>query len=262
MLGDRGAGRGGKVWAVTLGTLAGLAVGLAVTRRGRLGRRIEARRAIGRTESQLREALRADATIGRREIEVGTVAPGIIELTGTVRDDQEADHAVAIAQRIPGVRTVLNRLDQSMTEDHLAENRQRLRSGDPSMLETHWYGSRIGMGRRRQSRVTDPDRPSERVPILSRELGTNRVLEQASEPLAKMPTGVEGHSTAPAAPTDRGTVDDASHRRLGNSPDYTPQDSNPGARIQENIKKGTELTLEEAGLDPTLDVGRNAQDQG
>lgn len=206
-----------------------------------------------RTETQLREALAADTVLGRRAIGVGTIADGIVELTGVVRDEGESKRAVTVAERIPGVRTVLNRLDDANLEEHLAAGRQRLRDGDPSMLETHWYGQRVGMGRRRQGRMTDPDRTSDRVPILSRELGTDRAVEEASEPMDKLPAGVEGHTSGPAAPTDRGTVADAPRQQLGNVPPDPLQDLNPDARvIQDQREPGIELTLEESGLEREL----------
>ena len=261
MIRDRGSGYGRTTWALLIGAASGLAAGIALSRWGALGERIAARRDMARTETQLREALAADSALARRELDVGVVADGIVELIGTVRDEEEAERAVAVAQRIPGVRTVLNRLDHEMLEEHLAGTRQRLRDGDPSLLETHWYGMRVGTGQRRQSRWTDPDRPSERVPMLERELGTNLAVEQASEPLDKIPSGVEGHTTVPAAPTDRGTVGDVSHGRLGNVPREPIQEMHAEARIHENIKPGTELTLEESGLDTEL-RGRELEERG
>ena len=97
--------------------------------------------------------------------------------------------------------------------------------------------------------------------MLERELGTDFAVEQASEPLDKIPSGVEGHTTVPAAPTDRGTVGDVSHGRLGNVPREPIQEMNAEARIDENIKPGTELTLEESGLDTEL-RGRELEERG
>lgn len=249
---DRTAGRSKTKWALAIGAVTGIATGLMLWRRSALGEDVATRREVGRTEAQLREALAADSVLGRRDIDVGTVAEGIIELTGTVRDEKEAEHAVTVAQRIPGVRTVLNRLDEAVLEDHLSGTRQRLRDGDPSLLETHWYGMRVGTGQRRQGRVTDPDRPSDRVPILSRELGTDHAVLEASEPMDKVPTGVEGHTSA-AAPTDRGTVDHASRQRLGNVPPDPVQDLNPESGVRSRkLKTGTELTLEESGLEDEM----------
>jgi len=260
MLGDRGSQRATDAWWVAIGAVAGIAAGLALSLRGRRGwpgvLGVEA----ARLEDRVREALETDEVLRNRGLEIGVLAEGIVELTGTVRDEAEADRAVTLARRVPGIRTVLNRLDLEIIEDHLADTRRRFAEGEPSLHETHWYGIRVGMGRRRQGHETDPDRPDDRVPIASRELGTDRAIEQTSERLDKLPTGGEGHTSKPAAPYDRGTVGDASHRRLGNVPDHPIQDLNPTAGVHENVKKGTELTLEQAGLEEEL-IERNLEDR-
>ena len=78
--------------------------------------------------------------------------------------------------------------------------------------------------------------------------------------LEKVPTAVAGHSVKPAGPTDRATVDESSHRRLGNVPPEPIQDLNPVSRVRENVKKGTELTLEEAGLEADV-IERDSKDR-
>lgn len=251
---------GGNAGWVAVGTAVGLAIGWALSRRGWTARRLAVGAAGMRVEEQVREALGSDELLSRREIEVGALADGIVELSGWVRDESESERAVAVAQRIPGVRTVLNRLDVEILEDHLAATRRRHAEGETSLRGSHWYGMGVGMGRRRQGRDTDPDRPDDRADRVSRELGAHRAVEQASEELDKLPTGLEDHTVVPAAPTDRGTVADASHRRLGNVDDGPPQAVNPASGIHENVKTGTELTLEEAGLEEEL-IERGLQDR-
>lgn len=182
-------------------------------------------------ETAVVEALRRDPELGHRPIEVTAIADGIVELSGRVATEEEADRAVAVARSVAGTGTVLNRLDSDAVASHLAGNRRRFLAGDPSLAETHWYGQGVGTGRRRQGRETDPERRDDRVELLSRELGADRAVELASERLDKIPPGVEGHTTRPAAPLDRGRVDDASHRRLGNVPEHPIQDLNPGAGL-------------------------------
>lgn len=248
MFRDRGADRTTGVWLVAVGAAAGFATGLLMARR-RAGWPGVMDRGLAGLETRIQEAIDADPILYRRDLNAGALADGIVELTGTVRDEAEAEHAIALARRVPGVRTVLNRLDLQILEDHLADTRRRFAEGDPSLVETHWYGIRVGTGRRRQAEETDPDRPSDRLTTVSRELGANRAVEQTSERLDKLPNGVEGHTTLPAGPTDRGTAEHTSHRRLGNVPEEPVQDLHPEARIHENIKKGTEVTLEEAGVE-------------
>lgn len=56
----------------------------------------------------LRRAVAAEAPEVR--VEVGLLAPGIVELVGVVRDEEEARGIVGVAGVHPGVRTVINRL--------------------------------------------------------------------------------------------------------------------------------------------------------
>jgi len=256
MIRDRGKDRKVTLLTMIVGTASGLAAGVLLWRARRRDSGWTPVRA-RRIEEQYRELLRADSNLHTRSIDAGMLADGILELSGTVRDGGEAERAVALGQRIPGVRTVLNRLDVEILEDHLAETRTRYDDGDPRLRESHWYGIGVGMGRRRQSAATDPDRPSDKASIKSRELGANRAVEQASEPLDKIPSGVEGHTSVPAGPTDRGTIADSSHRRIGNVSEQSTQDLNTAARVHQNIKIGTRLTLEKSGLEEKLqDRGR------
>lgn len=248
-------------WPVLAGALVGVATGIALSRRMVRAAPVAGRKAMERLEVAVADALAADQVLGRRPIEVGALTVGIIELTGSVKDEWEADRAVTLAQRVPGVRTVLNRLDQDMVEDHLAYTQERRDLGDASLQATQWQGLGVGTGQRRQSHATDPDRPSDKVPRVSRALGTNRAIEQTSERLDKLPTAVEGHTTAPAGPTDRGTVEEASHRRLGNEPVEPRQDLNPEGQVQPEIKKGTQVTLEQSGVESNI-VGRGGADRG
>lgn len=239
-------------WPALIGAAVGFATGIALSRRMLRAAPIAGYEALRRLEERVAGALTDDPILGSRSIEVGALTAGIVELTGPVRDEWEADRAVAIAQRVPGVRTVLNRLDHEIVEDHLANTLDRYEAGDPSLQGTRWYGVGVGMGQRRQGRETDPDRRSDRVPIVTRTLGTDRAVEQASERLDKIPTAVEGHSSMPAGPTDRGTIEETSHRRLGNELVDPLQDLNPEGRVQVDIKKGTQVTLERSGLEQNI----------
>lgn len=239
-------------WPALIGAVVGFATGIALSRRMLRAAPVAGYEALLRLEERVADALADDPVLGSRPIEVGALTVGIIELTGPVRDEWEADRAVTIAQRVPGVRTVLNRLDHEIVEDHLANTLDRYEAGDPSLQGTRWYGMGVGMGQRRQGRETDPDRPSDRVPNVTRALGIDRAVEETSERLDKIPTAVEGHSTMPAGPTDRGTIEDAPHRRLGNELVEPLQDLNPEGRVQVEIKKGTQVTLEQSGLESNI----------
>ncbi|HEX6940109.1 MAG TPA: BON domain-containing protein [Longimicrobiales bacterium] len=260
MLRDRRAENRKQLLAVGVGAAAGLVTGISLTRWLRRGRRPGAAVPPDELERAVAGALEAEGLLARFDIEVGALSAGIVELTGTVREEADAERAVAVAQRVPGVRTVLNRLDTEILEAHLAEMRMRNAERGPGERETHWYGNVVGTGMRRQGHETDPARPDDRVPIVTRALGVDRAEEAAGEPLDKLAPAVAGHTTQPAAPSDRDRVDDAPHRRLGNVPPEPLQDLNPASGIHENVKKGTELTIEDAGLEQEL-IERDLEDR-
>ena len=133
-------------------------------------------------ERAVREALRSDERLGRRGVLVTEVGSGVVELAGMVDSAEEMSAAVAAAQRCEGVGTVVNRLAVRTEEERLAETRQRFEAGDPSLTETHWTGMGVGMGRRRQSPLTDPDQRDDRARILDRELAATRVAKEDLDP--------------------------------------------------------------------------------
>lgn len=245
---ERSARLSDQAWTIGLGAAAGVAAGWWLSR---LRRRTlpGVPTDLAGLEEQVVSAFLEDPLLSQRPIEVAALSDGIVELSGSVRTEHEADRAVHAAQRVPGVMTVLNRLDIELLRSRLAETRRRFDAGAPDLTETHWYGLRVGTGPRRQGQETEPDRPDDKVLLVSRALGVNRAEEQTSEALAKLSPGVEGHTTAPAAPIDRGLAEDAPHRRLGNVPPDPLQDLNPASGVHQEVKKGTELTLEESGLE-------------
>lgn len=96
-----------------------------------------------------------DELLGLRAVDVGAISPGIIEVSGTVFSDAEAKRAVALANAVPGVRTVVNRL--------VIDTGAPRTTTEPRRRATFSYaeGRVGGMGRRRQSPETDPDRPDD-----------------------------------------------------------------------------------------------------
>jgi len=248
----------GGLWALAFGATAGMAAGVAwvAWRRGlRRPAVLAAEARLSAMEDAVVDALRSDADLGNRGIEVAALTDGIIELSGAVDNEAEEDRAVAIAQRVPGVRTVLNRLDVSTVDARLEEARRRYAAGDPSLHGAGWSGVGVGTGQRRQGLQTDPDRPAEDVDLETRALGVDRALEQSSEDLDKLAPGGAGGTSGPAAPTDRGTLEHADHGRPGNPPPPGIQDLNPDAGVLREVKKGTELTLEQSGLQPEEPAG-------
>lgn len=173
---------------------------------------------------EVAEALRKDSKLGRRAIEVDAVAEGVVELTGTVRERAEAERAVGIAQRTTGVYTVVNRLVVDMEESKRAEAKRRWSDGAPDLRERHHYGMGVGMGTRRQSPATDPDRPSDKQSMIERELDVTRFDDEADVPT---------------------------------------RDPNTDSRVEgTDLKPGTERTIEEAGLDPSGSAGEDGSEGG
>lgn len=259
---DRRSEIGKGTWAVAVGAGVGLAAGLFLWNRARSARRFAQREAGGlaRLEDQVVERLRNDTLVSGRPIEVAALADGIVELSGAVDTDRESKHAAMLAQGTPGVRTVLNRLDVAGEVRRIESARRQPTGPGTARGETHWSGIGVGTGRRRQGRDTDPARRDDKVDMVEESLGTDLAEEQASEPLDKLGPAVEGHSSGPAAPLFYGQVDDTTHRRLGNVPERPHEEMNPDAADHENVKPGTELTLEQEGVEGNL-IDRGLKDR-
>ena len=158
------------------GTVVGLvgtaaALWLARRRDGRIHPQLER----SPLERDVRESFRSDEALSRRGVLVTEIGHGVIELSGMVDSADEVTAAVAAAQRVDGVTTVVNRLAVHEVESRLADTRTRFANGDAALTETHWTGMGVGMGRRRQSPATDPDRPDDHARMIERELAASRV---------------------------------------------------------------------------------------
>jgi hypothetical protein len=116
------------------------------------------------------EMLRRDPETGTCAIDVAAIAPGIVELTGYVPTHDIGQRAARVLHSLPGVRTVISRLEVGSFEARLADARGRHARGEPETLERRWYGVRVGTGRRRQSPDTDPPRTDDSRDLLSRDL--------------------------------------------------------------------------------------------
>lgn len=142
------------------------------------------RHALVGVEERVVQALRQDELAGGAPVDVAALAPDIVELSGAVPRRDHAEAAVRVTQGVAGVRTVVNRLEVD-EEVHLAEAaRARKADGDPALSDRGVYGLGVGMGRRRQSAATDPDRPDDRNSRISQDLDAARVAEEelAQEP--------------------------------------------------------------------------------
>lgn len=182
------AERGKQALWTTLGISAGVAAGLWLWNRQT---RTEPHVSLGwtpprgSTVEEVADSLRRDHTLHREPIEVDSIAEGVIELTGQVASREESERAVRLAQGSRGVHTVVNRLTIEEEESHREETRHRREEGAPELIESQHHGMGVGMGTRRQSPATDPDRPSDKQKILDRTLNVANV-EEAPEPESEL----------------------------------------------------------------------------
>lgn len=185
-------------------------------------------------------SLRSDPKLSRRRIEVDTIAEGVIELSGAVRSRPEAERAVGLAQRTTGVYTVVNRLRIEDEESHRETASRRWADGGPGTRERHHYGMGVGMGPSRHAPATDPDRPSDKQPILDRELDVSNV-EDESDGGPDPVSGAEAVDDPYMKPGDEATIRDA-----GLDPDPRPT-STPRESAAEGEPEGVEPDEGEEG---------------
>jgi hypothetical protein len=179
---------GPDVWTVAA-LAASAAAGAGAVAYGVLrGMRVLERRqqrtwsALDRLEDEAVEVLRRDSVTGVCAIDVAALGPHTIELTGVVPTHEVAQRAARLLHALPGVATVISRLEMGSFEARLAENRDRLASGASSSTQRRWYGVRVGTGRRRQSVETEPERPDDTVERRTRalEVQSSDVADAAS----------------------------------------------------------------------------------
>lgn len=127
------------------------------------------------------DALRRDPVTGSCAIDVAALAPGIVELTGMVPTQEARQRAGRVLHALPGVRTVINRLEIGAFRRRAEQYQARESAGDPAVREQHWTGIGSGMGTRRQG-DTDPDRPDDSQHSIERELElSERDIAEAEE---------------------------------------------------------------------------------
>ena len=130
-------------------------------------------------EERVLEAFRNDPILSERAIDIGAIGDGIIELTGWVHEADEATHAVTITRGVPGVETVVNRLDVRVTGSEVADEID----DDPSapIPGGRWEGQQVGTGRRRQGTSAESDRHADPKPDLEdRWLSKEQAIREAA----------------------------------------------------------------------------------
>jgi hypothetical protein len=161
-------------------------------------------------EERVLEAFRNDPVLAERAVDIGAIGDGIIELTGWVHEPDEATHAVTITRGVPGVETVVNRLDVRLAG---SEEGMDIEEEDPSapIPGGRWEGQQVGTGRRRQGNSSEPDRHADPKPELEdRWLSKEQALREAAGEIegsaerrrsSKKPVRGDRTGGAPIAPT-------------------------------------------------------------
>jgi hypothetical protein len=183
------------------GAVLGLAAGLVVADRfggfssltARLRERVARRRDVDDDESdelegddealeeRVLEAFRNDPILSERAIDIGAIGDGIIELTGWVHEADEATHAVTITRGVPGVETVVNRLDVRLESGEDTEVEEIDDATNAPLPGGRWEGQQVGTGRRRQGNSSESDRHEDPKPELEdRWLDKNQALREAA----------------------------------------------------------------------------------
>lgn len=270
-----------------LGAVGGLAVGLLMSRRpapvpmGRLGTGLRerartvgerARTVAGRLrparlrrmddeqadlvllEDAVLDAFLADDVLSERGVDIGAISPGIVELSGSVWSEEEAERAVRLARRIPGVVTVVNRLDLEGEARRLERTRGRLEetgSGVGSLQ--HGMARTGGMGSRRQGRETDPqtsDDSHKQEHEALREADLEQLKDEdisTGKPRTAERAGSQG-GTHPRFREDELDNQDPHGKHAPVTLDEQPQKLNTDSRVGDGLKPGVELALEQADV--------------
>jgi hypothetical protein len=172
-----------SILTFSVGASAGLALGILLSRRSRqavAGVSGELRDRFGASgytpsgisdavadpqltglEDAVLDAFLSDPVLSERAIDVGAISRGIVELSGSVYTEDEAERAVRVANGVNGVQTVVNRIEVEEEAEQLQGTLRRKENGDPAFHETRWEGRTVGMGRMRQGPQTEPDRPDD-----------------------------------------------------------------------------------------------------
>lgn len=199
-------------------------------------------------EDRVLDAFLDDEVLAEEGIDVGVVAPGVVELSNVVSSRQAARRALDVAREIDGVWSVLNRMEMEDDRGRYALDAEEMDRdrGDGG----EWTGMRSGMGSRRQGRGTDPDRPDD----------SHHQRERAVERADRAQFEEEGYHHRPRMAArgydpndprgyDEGELDNQSPYGRHATPAPPPtRDRNPESRVGEGLAPATELTLEGSDL--------------
>ena len=208
----------------------------------RLRRDEREQRSLTAVEDTVIDAFLRDEVLSERGIDVGCISRGIVELSGAVASAAESERAVRLARSLPGVDTVVNRMDVDA-----AEYRGRDWEGH---MAGEWTGRNIGMGRRRQGDETDPAMDDSRH---MREVA----LEQSDRALFEDEDLAHSQPRLSARPGPGAPETVYAEDEMDNQDPYgkhavpvaeQPQALNSQSRVGEGLTPGLELALEQADV--------------
>jgi hypothetical protein len=268
---EEGSGGATRTLVYAVGALGGLALGALLVRGfegaagrgaaerirgaarerfspGRLRRSARETDELVGLEDRVLDAFLADAVLSGEALDIGAVAPGIVELSGVASGREAVRLALAVAQRVDGVTTVLNRME--------VEGGPGLHALDTEDEDAHrgngaeWSGMRSGMGSRRQGRETDPARSDDshhQREVAIEKADRAQFEDEGYHPRPRM--AARGGATGGPRGYDEKDLDNQSPYGKHATPAPPPREAqNSGARVGEGLKPGTELRLESADL--------------
>lgn len=256
---------------MALGALTGLAIGFALSRvvprepalsewrdrarkvarrmePGRLQRLAPEQDELDRLEERVLRAFLDDEILSERGIDIGAISVGIVELSGSVGSEMDADRAVSLASRMPGVKTVVNRIT---VESSVGGIRRPLDEEQLHAAFAHQDGRVGGMGRRRQSALTDPDRSDDSQKRRENALAAADRRQWEDEGIAPGDTrgDTRAEERAAASPDfreDEMDNQDPQGRRPDRPLQSPPEELNSAARVGETMKPAIRLDFERA----------------
>jgi hypothetical protein len=191
-----------------------------------------------------------DEVLRDRAIDIGAISPGIIELSGIVTSDEESHRAVALANGVEEVRTVVNRLDVGSNQGS-SGIRRRFDFDDAAGTFTRHEARVGGMGRRRQDPATDPDRRDDSQKLRERALAAADRDQLRDEGFGDVTRPLSASSGVAAPnptrfPEDELDNQDPHDKHAERTLDAQPQELNTSARVGTGGKTGTRRTREDA----------------
>ena len=160
-------------------------------------------------EERVLEAFRNDPVLSERAVDIGAIGRGIIELTGFVQAEDESHNAVVLTRGVPGVVTVVNRLEVREDEQRFEQAAAQYEAGD-APGGAMWEGMQMGIGRPRQGTSQDGSRHADPKGTLeNRWLGEQASIRAAADDLSGLAErrrhdpGIAGDETggSPIAPS-------------------------------------------------------------